>query len=218
MTMNYTDYQKEVARYFSISEEKLFMTIDQAEAVSAELGRRLYRKYPEVDCIVGIANGGLLPAYIVSKTMKLPLKIIDIRRRGSSIKHKLFRLAPLSNLIFALYQLQPIRRVMGPLSNRLAVPVVRQSPQIKSIRNCALVDDAIETGRTLARAKMILEKQGLRNIVTAAISWSHLYTDTSYPPDIHICRRVHHYPWSGNNPEYKKYQSWLKNKDVKCLP
>ncbi|MDJ0784959.1 MAG: phosphoribosyltransferase [Desulfosarcinaceae bacterium] len=197
--------------------DKLFLTIEQAEILSMELAARIRDLYPDIDCVVGIANGGLMTASIVARELELPLHVLDIRRNGSRLKHKLFKVRCISTLLSACYTLPAFRNCMCRLSKHITRPVVRSSPDLKQYKWIAIVDDAVESGKTLVAAREELVGADDTKWITAVLSWSALYDSPIVGPDIFISRKIHHYPWSGNNPAYKDTLKWLADRGIQCL-
>jgi hypothetical protein len=87
-------------RKFTESTTQLYMTIPEAEALSRELAEHIrpavlsdLRERRVV--VVGIANGGLMPAKIVSDVLVAPMSSVRIRRVGSRYKRALGSIGPL---------------------------------------------------------------------------------------------------------------------------
>ncbi|MEM7378820.1 MAG: phosphoribosyltransferase family protein, partial [Pseudomonadota bacterium] len=75
-----------------------------------------------------------------------------------------------------------------------------------------LVDDAIDSGQSIAIACEQLSARGAREIRTVVITWSDKHdslANCGVEPAYFLNRRVQHYPWSENNPALSAYRRWL---------
>lgn len=91
---------------------------------------------PEVDLVVGIANGGIVPAAIIAYELERPLKLIAVNYRAPDN------------------------------TPRYAEPLLLQAPPLEAgMRRVLLVDDVSVSGQTLARAKQALEGRAVYTLV-----------------------------------------------------
>lgn len=91
---------------------------------------------PEVDAVVGIASGGVVPAAIIAYELELPLKLIAVNYRA------------LDN------------------TPRYAEPLLLQAPLLEvGMRRMLLVDDVSVSGQTLALAKQALGERTVYTLV-----------------------------------------------------
>ncbi|MDO6461355.1 phosphoribosyltransferase [Granulosicoccaceae sp. 1_MG-2023] len=196
--------------------EKSFMSMAEAEALSAALADAVTAAGIRPDKIIGVANGALMPATLVAERLGMPVEMVRIRRKGSAIKRRLSKLPGLRALVTTLYRIpgthQLLRFVMNRF-NRLEEADLDAVLPDKTGTTVLVVDDAIETGQTLKRILDLQQEQnpGAR-IVNAVISWSIGYREKGQcvvTPDVYLCDRIHHYPWSQNSPEFTDYQQWL---------
>lgn len=95
---------------------------------------------------------------------------------------------------------------------KLSSETLDQSLQHLSGKHILLVDDAIETGQTVALAKNILYQSGCLSVITSVATWSknHEPEQEKSTPEIFIGRTIQHYPWSFNSPFYKEFEYWVK--------
>ena len=82
------DYSAIISRYAD-ADEKLFMSVDEALVLSRELAERVRQSGFRPEKIIGVANGALLPATVVAESLDLPLEMVRVRRKGSTIKKRL---------------------------------------------------------------------------------------------------------------------------------
>ena len=69
-----------------------YLSIAEAEAVGRHVARQFLCRGANPDLVVGIANGALLMTQVVSTELGRPFEIVNVRRKGSRIKHRLVRL------------------------------------------------------------------------------------------------------------------------------
>ena len=131
------------------------MSVREACVLSEELARRLADVEPRPDIVLGIANGGLLVADVVARSLALPLKSMKIQRRGSGVKKALTRVPGARRLLAWLYDHTILHRPMAWLllrSEKLKAPTETRQPGDASFQGkvVAVVDDCIESGQTIA--------------------------------------------------------------------
>lgn len=203
-----------VNKYAEI-DDKLFMSTDEAVELSYEIARLIRVNGVEIHGVVGVANGALLLTKVIATDLNLPFEMITIRRKGSAIKSRLSRYKPIVKLASMWYRIPllnlPLVWVMKMMNGFKSDPVLT-STNCYQDQHILLVDDATDSGRTLRRAEQILCKQQCRQITTAVISVSkkNKKKPNLYIPDYFISQRIQHFPWSVNNPDFPKYQKWLK--------
>ncbi len=215
------DSEKEIFEKYKLIDDKLFMSIHDAEVLSKGLAEMVMAEGIKVDKVIGIANGAILPATVIAEYMSLPLEMERIRREGSGMKRKLARVPFLLELISVMYKL-PVSRdllrfVMNKF-NRLEENDNKQQSGDQEELTVLVVDDAVETGQTLKRImEMQLEQNSAVKIYTAVISWSVAYKNPvpgAVEPDFFISKRIQHYPWSQNSNHFTDYQKWLKDRGL----
>ena len=143
--------------------EKLYMTLSEAEALSVALAEAVLAAGIRPDKVIGVANGALMPATLVAEKLQLPVEMVRIRRKGSGLKRRLSKLPFLRDAVTALYRLplshQVLRFVMNRF-NRLEESTQEAPVSQPQGGTVLVVDDAIETGQTLQR---IIENQQRQN-------------------------------------------------------
>jgi len=212
--MNRQEQILQVAEKYGSTTDKLFMTIEEAEMLAIELAHRIANSYPDVDCVVGIANGGLMASSIVAQELNVPMEILDIRRRGSYFKRLVYRSERLRAIVARLYRFPLVRFPMYWLMRTMETPIVKECHSVENFDSIAIVDDAVESGKTLAAAVQVIADQSDTNPITAVLCCSREYSTPAIMPDIFMGRRIQHYPWSGNSPQYDEYIKWLKDRGI----
>ena len=213
---------QEIAEKYRQLDDKLFMSVHEAEALSREMARLVKDSGIEIHKVVGVANGAFLPATIVAERLDVPLEMVRIRRKGSGLKRRLAKVPFLRGLVTVMYKLPVLhsllRWVMDKF-NRLEDNSDQGSQSAGPTGvGILVVDDAIETGQTLKR---IMEMQAGDNtdarMYSAVISWSVAYKNVvegAVKPDFYISKRVQHYPWSQNSNHLADYQAWLSERGI----
>lgn len=219
---NMPDSADAVLQKFRERDEKLYMTLAEAQVLSVALADAVVAAGIQPDKVIGVANGALMPATLVAERLQLPVEMVRIRRKGSGIKRRLSRLPFLRELVTWLYRLpgthQLLRFVMNRF-NRLEEADAGSATTVASATTLLVVDDAIETGQTLKRILDIQQSQnpGAR-VVNAVISWSIGFREKgqcAVNPDVYLSDRIHHYPWSQNSPAFAEYQTWLAERGLR---
>jgi phosphoribosylpyrophosphate synthetase len=200
---------------YALTNDKLYMSVEEAIALSQEIASRLSSREPRPDCVVGIANGALLMTKVIADALACPMTMISFRRRGSRLKQWLDRVPGATLLLSRAYGIPLVRlplywvlRCLQGLSTREKHGVC---PEVRG-RTVALLDDCIETGQSICAAEHLLMKNGASDIIICCLCWSQK-TDSvaahGVRPHIYIGRRVQHYPWSMNSPFRKELQRHL---------
>ncbi len=214
-----TDKHRSIVDRYSRIDDKVFMTLDEAAVLAEELAVRVNKSGFQANKVIGVANGALMPATIISDYLDIPLEILRVRRKGSRIKKNLAKFGFLRKLVSFLYGLPVTKSVLRftmDRFNRLENSPKSSASVKRSVQNLLIVDDAIESGQTLQR---IIEMQGInakQSIKVAVISWSRNYTGKKYDcvPDYYISERIQHFPWSQNSPANAEYLGWLKERGI----
>ena len=214
-------FEKEIFEKYRLIDDKLFMSVDEAEILSRGLAEMVMADGIKVDKVIGIANGAILPATVIAEYMSLPLEMERIRRKGSGLKRKLAKVPFLLGLITAMYKLPISRDVLRFVMNkfnRLEENESQQQSDDQEELTVLVIDDAVETGQTLKRImEMQLDVNPATTIYTAVISWSVAFekpVSGAVEPDFFISKRIQHYPWSQNSNHFSDYQKWLKDRDL----
>jgi len=197
--------------------EHSFMTMDEVLSTSQALAEMARKRNCAPDMVIGIANGGTLLAYLVAEALGRPLKIVLVQRQGSIIKQRLrpivdfFHIPPSWILnrwlrpMWGMFQ----RKTSGLVENR---PSFDFSVEGKDI---LLVDDCVESGRTVEYIKARLIDAGAARITLAVISVVGLERPGRVvEPEILLTRVFQFYPWSNNSPHHSAYIDFMKANNI----
>jgi len=205
-----------IVEKYAAAEDKMFMTIDEAVQLSHELAIRIAEYGEKPELIVAVANGALLVAKVVSDDLNIPMQTIKINRKATKIKEFIAKFPVLLKIILVCYRFPFLHGPMVWLIHRFkGLDVEAYSEEVCNQahkKNIVVVDDAIETGETLAMVCQIFNCNGENTVTTAVISWSKKYdsdVQNGIVPNIYIGRRIQHFPWSGNSPYLQEYLQWL---------
>lgn len=206
------------------TDDKLFMSLAESVHVCEALADEVRDDGYAMDAIVGIANGALLPTRVIADRLGLPCEFVRYRRQGSTIKRRLGKVPGLRALVTWLYGFGAIARKLAPIIdsfNKLDTDSAKSNTDLTRFAGSGrvlLVDDAIDSGQSIAIACEQLRKRGATEIRTVVITWSDKHdskANCGVEPEYFLNRRVQHYPWSENNPELKHYQQWLTDHELK---
>lgn len=211
-----------IVEKYAETEDKLFMTIDEAVQLSHELAIRIAECGEKPELIIAVANGALLVAKIVSDDLNIPMQTIKVKRKATIAKEFVAKRPVLLKIIAKCYRVPLLHKPMVWLINQFKI--LDSTPHSEEVcdqtnkKNIVVVDDAIETGQTLAMVYQIFNCNGGNTVTTAVIAWSNKYdSDALYGiiPNTYIGRRIQHFPWSGNSPYLQEYLQWLTANNLK---
>ena len=81
-----------------LQKARVFMHADLTEALCRALAKRIRAEVPgEIDCVVGPAVGGIIPAYETSRHLGVPA--VWVEREGGEFRLRRFELAPGSRVV-----------------------------------------------------------------------------------------------------------------------
>lgn len=205
-----------VEKYLNLK-DKTYMTLQEAQSLSRELAMRFRSHSAKPDCVVGIANGALLAASVVADTLKLPLHMVLVRRRGSRIKQRMgavVRWLGVPPQLITARPLLPLWRVFQRKTSTLDMKT--DDFQIDVRGKCvALVDDCMESGASIKVARDRLMAAGASQVVTGVLCWYRGVGDSgTFEPDLYLHSFAHFYPWSESSMYYEQYMQWLSANDL----
>jgi hypoxanthine phosphoribosyltransferase len=161
--------------------------------------------------VIGIANGGVHPAYFAADELGAPVGFYRVQRATTAIKQRLSfarRALSISFLKPILYSINGrLDRLLGGVSSadsKLGADV--------SGKAVLVVDDCIDSGASVAHVRRLLKAAGAREIRIAVLSWTTKYDSMALhgvTPDHCLGRSLPCYPWSADNPEYPLFTEWL---------
>jgi adenine/guanine phosphoribosyltransferase-like PRPP-binding protein len=208
-----------VQRYLA-PQDKLNMTLPEAEQLSRRLARDLQRLPGEIDLVVGLANGALLPTKVVAETLDLPFQMVKVRRQGSRWIQRLQgvkrALKLPSGLItwgpFGLFWYWFQRRF-----NKLEKSENSFSFEVRG-KHIALIDDCIVSGGSIRYVQDRLQEAGAASVRVGVICWSDdekaIDASKNVVPDVYLHRAVHFYPWSSSSPHLGVFEAWLRDRKL----
>jgi hypoxanthine phosphoribosyltransferase len=209
-----------VEQRYAESPSKLFMTLEDAISLSVALGLRIRGLTPSADLIVGLANGGTLPAIVAAETAGLECRIVRVRHKSSALKQKLSPLRKLAWKIpaIAIRGRQLVERVDQLSANPYEFDAGEEIGEVAVAgRHIVIVDDAVATGRSVALVRNALLSRGAASIRIAVNCWAANYDSNAthnIAPDIYQHRVIHFYPWSHNSAEYDHWIAWLAKRGL----
>ncbi len=176
-----------------------------------ELRRNFESRWGKPDMTVGIATGGEYVARIFSDVPE-PLAIVERRRAGSELKDRhatdiLKRLPSKANDLLrivesGLYNLKWIasgKKDVIPRAFELPEEIVRKIKRLPTGATIALVDDAADSGETLASVKeSILLVAPHVNIITAVLTVTRRQADPVVDLALWQDGTLIRFPWSAD--------------------
>lgn len=204
---------------FASLSAKSYMSLAESVDLSRAIGRRITRLSPRPELVVGIANGGILPAIVAAEVASIDCEIVRVRRKSSRIKQRLaflgglLRLSPkFRHACERIYDtVRRVDRTMDKLEDHSEGDVWEFEV---ANRHVVIVDDCVHSGCSVAHVRRRLLANGAASVQIAVISWAMKHDSQAVygvRPDIHLHRIIHYYPWTIINPDYCRFAAWLKN-------
>lgn len=209
------DAVEAVVDRYARDSERLFMSFGDAEALAAALYHRIAVLRPAPEAVIGIATGGLYLAHSLASRLAVPCLVLRIQRKATRLKRRLGRCRPLVRLAARVLSTPaigpPARAILDRMNGLEEIPPGSVALPVAG-KHLILVDDCVESGQTLQRARSIAAACGASSVRSAVITWAArppLGTPSLVAPDIWLNRLVPHFPWSANSPWYPEFERWL---------
>lgn len=168
-------------------------SVDDVNNQCFDLVQKIKSSNYHPDIIVGISDGGIMPAKQIGELLSVPVEILNVSRPSFVSLFK--RMAHLNKLMATL-----IYEIMFLLSS----PKIRESLKIPEGKNILLVDDMAHTGKTIRVSVKYINKKFPKSIKTAVISNKNNSQVDYFVNNLEII-----FPWSKDSPHYDFY---VKNK------
>ena len=197
--------------------EHSFVTMDEVTGMARSLAAMARKPSGAPDMVVGIANGGTLPAYLVAEALALPLQIVLVQHKGSAIKR---RLRPIVDFLHIppTWILNPWVRPFWALFQRRTSALVENTASFAfgvDGKDVLLVDDCIETGKTVKYIKDRLLAAGAARVAVAVISCvGQDRPDRVVEPEFFLTHIFQFYPWSNNSPHHPAFDAFMTARDI----
>jgi hypoxanthine phosphoribosyltransferase len=193
---------------------KAVITLDEVELGRAmqAVWNQVAQRGPAPDAIVGIATGGLLCAQKLRQSVNVPVFSCAMRRPGTVAKHNPALRAVLRALPYAISNW--VRRFEDSyLANRAAkaaqtnrppsaqlladVAAVGTAVSAQSLRHLLVIDDAVDSGATLACVIGALRAALPADIAITTAVISQTRPNAAFYPDVMLFREtLCRFPWS----------------------
>ena len=218
MSSNDVDRNQDQA---SCKRKRETLSMSEASHQCKQVGAFITAMDERPDLIVGLANGGIMPAVIAAETVGLPYHIMKVRRKSSRIKQRLKLLAKIAryfpsflNSVFA----KKFKRSFDAKYNQIESDSSGDPmPKVSGLK-ILIVDDCIDSGSTVAHVRDKMQHAGAKWVKTAVISWGTKHDSEKLHrvvPDMHLHRTIDVYPWTMQNPAYDEFIGWLHKKGFK---
>lgn len=197
-----------------------FMTLAEAEHLSCDLAGRIVQGEGSPDLVVGLADGGILPAKVVAEQLEVPFQIVKVRRQSSRYKQRLLVLKNALHIPSDWIVWGPLLGFWRAFQNRFSKLESAADTFDFDVRgrSVALVDDCLVTGDSVRHVMERLKAGDARKVSVNVICWCHssgVDSTAEEAPDVYLHRRIQFYPWSNNCPHLKSYMDRLGKKGLK---
>ncbi len=196
--------------------DKWEMTIEEAEQLSADLARLARLRGFKFDIVVGIANGALLPMRVAARQLELPEEIVRVRRQGSRIKQRLLAIKNALRIPSGWLTWGPLMPIWVWFQNRTGKLEGDAAPDSGNVsgKRVLLVDDCLESGRSVELVRRRLLDGGAASVTSAVICWTLMPDPAVLEPDIYLHRTTQYYPWSGSSRYWGDFLAWLEREGL----
>ncbi len=190
------------------------LDLDVAVACSLAVASRVRESGFIPDVVVGIREGGILPARVIADALGARCEMISVRRRMSFLKHQRAVRVLARYLGEYFQQFYRMRRLMRMVNKVPGRTIDRRGDGlgVTPASKILLVDDFSYSGETLLAAGRHLEACGAsgQNIRTAAIvAIASATAGRIYRPTYALAEQVWvYFPWSTNSDHYAAYVRW----------
>ncbi len=173
------------------------VTLAELPALARQLASKVTGSGFVPELIVYVETGARLLAQELAATLQVPLTPIWVRRGGRGLKRKL---APLAARLPVAAR-DWLRRVEERSGLQRLTPRVAALPASASLagRRVLLVDDAADTGRTLAVARRLILEAGAAEVRTAVLAATTAAGRAA--TDFFVLDRNCRMPWSADSGE-----------------
>ena len=181
------------------------ISVEKAVELSKKLAIEI-RKDFNPDIVIGIKEGGILPANEVSVFFSKPVYWIKVARISGEVEDRF-------NNDYKNADSETRKKVSQSFNETWfkSSPEIIQTEKFDFIKdkNVLVVDDAVHSGKTLDLILNHISRFKPTVVKTAA-----LYYVDKYQPDFYLGKGEHRYPWSTWSKfkkDYAPYQEYLKN-------
>jgi hypoxanthine phosphoribosyltransferase len=190
-----------------------FMSLKEAAALCHRISAVVKETLPAPDVVIGVANGGTLPAFIVASDLRAPLKIVNVRRRGSGLKQKLKVVLDFLRIPTGIFFHGPLRWIfekfqsstsdLTEISTTFDFPVDGQ--------HVLIVDDSIVSGKTIEYIRRRFSDNGASRVSVAVLSCAdNIDRPGITEPEIVVNTVFQFFPWSNNSPHWRDYIDFMR--------
>ncbi len=191
------------------------MSLEEAVELSRQLAQTMTESVDKPDLIVGLANGALLPTKVVSDALGIPYRMVRVRRQGSRYKQIVVRIKNALHLDSRILTWGPMKYLRSRFEaryNKLESASNTFDFDVQGL-SVALVDDCIESGKSVRYVYDALKKQGASRVSINVLCW---YQETpgvlpEGRPDTFLHTAIQVYPWAATHPNLNGYMKWLKD-------
>jgi adenine/guanine phosphoribosyltransferase-like PRPP-binding protein len=214
--MRNEDADEATFRRYAVTQEKLNMTLPEAEQLSRYLAAKLKRAPGKIDLAVGLANGAILPTQIVAETLGVPFHMVKVRRQGSRWIQRMQGIKRALSLPSGLLTWGPFGLFWYWFQRRFnKLEKSENSFEFEVAgKHVALIDDCIVSGGSIRYVQDRLLDSGAAGVHVGVICWSDdekaIDRTKNVVPDVYLHRAVHFYPWSSSSPHLAAFEDWLR--------
>ena len=195
---------------------KAVVTLDGAQELARELGSVVKASGWKPELLIGIANGGVHPAFFTAEALGIPVSYFRVQRRTSQLKQ---RLGFAGKALSSKFLKRPLY-ILNRYADRWLGGVSSADTSLKDDvreKRVLIVDDCVDSGASVAHVRSLLQRAGAGEIKLAVFCWTTKFDSKALHgvvPDFYLGRKLPSYPWSADNADYPAFKLWLNERVI----
>jgi len=193
------------------------LSLGQSLEYSRALAAAVARSRFQPDLVLGICEGGVLPAHVVAAELGARCAFLSVRRPASTVKHSLagrFAAWAISGLYARSLRVRRVTELANRSHRRTVQVSVDAVPRVGE-RRILVVDDFSETGTTFRVALQTLRSADHDLDIRSAVLTQLAGRQASvFEPEYCISHDWLSFPWSTNSEEYGAYEEWKRRQSI----
>jgi hypoxanthine phosphoribosyltransferase len=183
-----------------------------ARALAQQLAEEIARSSVRPDLVIGVANGGVYPAFYIAEALGIPLHVYRVLRASARLKERFAFVR--KALRWKLFR--PVIRWLTHFVDATMLSVSGGPDTLHdhvADKHVLVVDDCIDSGASMALVRSKLLERGAAQVSIAVLCWTDRFDSIKrhgIAPDFVLVRQLDSYPWSADNPEFLEFKAWLQ--------
>lgn len=183
-----------------------------ARILAQQLAGEIARSKVKPDLVIGVANGGVYPAFYIAEALDVPLRVYRVFRASARLKERFA-------FVRKALRWRLLRVFIRWLTHFVDATLLSVSGGPDTLhdhvadKHVLVVDDCIDSGASMALVRAKLLERGAERVSIAVLCWTDRFDSIKrhgIAPDFVLVRQLDSYPWSADNPEFLEFKEWLQ--------